>query len=277
MPRPIRWSDDDRFFGPFTYANENRGSRSERRILGAYLDSGDDDERAGCRLRMHLLGHTLIAALPRLFGPARQWVDTSHYEWSKNPNGGYWDVHHRSYGFLFVAGALHVDYGPQTHDSETDRTKIYFLPWRSWRHVRRSFYGLKGEHVATIKDRSRKGLTDAERRAIWDEKEQIEAAAPVASFAFDDFDGERITATTRIEEREWRLGEGKFRWLSIFRKPQIRRSLDIRFSAETGRRKGSWKGGTVGHSIEMKAGELHEAAFRRYCTEHSMTFIGPAA
>ena len=25
------------------------------------------------------------------------------------------------------------------------------------------------------------------------------------------------------------------------------------------------KGGTVGHSIDMLPGELHEAAFRRYC------------
>lgn len=57
----------------------------------------------------------------------------------------------------------------------------------------------------------------------------------------------------------------------------LRRSLDIRFSGETGHRKGSWKGGTVGHSINMLPGELHEAAFHRYCTEHEMTFIGEAA
>lgn len=62
------------------------------------------------------------------------------------------------------------------------------------------------------------------------------------------------------------------------------RNLDLRFSGETGREKGSWKGGTIGTSIEMRPGELHEAAFRRYCDEehraksgkYRITFIGAA-
>ena len=92
-------------------------------------------------------------------------------------------------------------------------------------------------------------------------------------FAFKDFDGEELTARTTIEEREWRFGVGWFAWLSLFRKPKISRYLEIAFSGETGKRKGSWKGGTTGHSIEMLPGELHESAFRRYCTEHDMTFV----
>jgi len=92
--------------------------------------------------------------------------------------------------------------------------------------------------------------------------------------AFRDFDGEELTATTHISEHEWHFGEGQFKWLSLFRRPKISRSLDISFSGETGRRKGSWKGGTTGHSIEMLPGELHYAAFQRYCAEHQMTFIG---
>ena len=54
---------------------------------------------------------------------------------------------------------------------------------------------------------------------------------------------------------------------------------------ETGREKGSWKGGTIGTSIEMLPGELHESAFRRYCDEehraksgkYRIKFIGAAA
>ncbi len=53
------------------------------------------------------------------------------------------------------------------------------------------------------------------------------------------------------------------------------RYLDLDFSAEVGRRKGSWKGGTLGHAIEMVTGEAHEAAFRRYCDQNDLTFIGP--
>lgn len=93
------------------------------------------------------------------------------------------------------------------------------------------------------------------------------AAVPKAIFEFEDYDGKRIKATTHIAEWEWKFGEGSFKWLSIFRKPKIRRSLDIQFSEEVGPEKGSWKGGTIGHSIDMTEGELHESAFRRYCEQ----------
>jgi hypothetical protein len=76
-----------------------------------------------------------------------------------------------------------------------------------------------------------------------------------------------------IQEREWLRGVKAFRWLSRFFYPKIRRSLNLEFHKEVGPRKGSWKGGTIGHSIEMLPGELHEAAFRRYCEKNNMTFI----
>lgn len=156
------------------------------------------------------------------------------------------------------------------HDSTTTKSKGWFIPWRNWRRVRHTLYDLDGDYFSDLPGwgfRHKNG---------WSVRNAIEDACPTAAFEFDDFDGERITATTKIEEREWRLGEGKFKWLSLFRRPKIRRSLDIHFSAETGRRKGSWKGGTIGHSINMRPGELHESAFRRYCSEHEMTFVGRA-
>ncbi len=265
MTKRIRWSDNDRYFGPFTYARDSRHYRPFSVMLG----SGSEDYPE-CRLRLSGFGHTLLIALPAIIKPWRHWVDTSHYGWSDNPSGGYWDEHGTEYGFTLVEGALHLHYGPQTHDSETTKSKCWFLPWRSWRHVRHTLYDLEGAFFADLPKwgfRHKNG---------WEVRNAIEAACPTASFEFDDFDGERITAKTKIEEREWRFGEGKFKWLSLFRRNKISRSLDIQFSAETGERKGSWKGGTIGHSIGMLPGELHEAAFRRYCAEHSMTFVAPA-
>ena len=281
-PLAYRWSDNDRYWWRFTYANENRPDgrgRNERRIFGLYLSSkGEEDDGAFCLLRAHLLGRTLILRLPRLFGTAREWVDTSRYGWSTNPNGGYWDIHERSYGFLFVMGALHVDYGAQTHDSTTDKTWIWSLPWKGWRHVRFSIYGLEGEHIWSQFDRDRPLLGRIDRPdscSWWDRQRTAEDAAPVARFEFLDFDKERLTATTQIHEREWHRGEGRFRWLSWFWPARIERSLSIKFSGETGRRKGSWKGGTIGHSIGMMPGELHQAAFARYAAEHDMTYPPP--
>jgi hypothetical protein len=262
-----RWGDNDYNFGPLTFSFRERW-----RHFALLLSSGCD-EYPGCSIRVSAFGNTMIIGLPQVIKPYVGWHDLSHAEWAKpGPDGrkGYTEIDKREFGFICSNGHLSVKLGRQTMDSSTTQDWGCFLPWRSWRHVRHSFYGLNGEHVATLPDTGksyRLGFGRFEReRAIAD-------ATPTVAFEFADFDGERLIATTRIEEREWRLGEGHFKWLSIFRRPKVDRSLDIRFSGETGKRKGSWKGGTIGHSISMRPGELHEAAFRRYCAENSMKFI----
>lgn len=261
-----RWSDNDRYWGPFTYAH---ASNQDYRSFAVVLSSGDDEDR-GCQFRVSGFGHTVITALPNVVKPWRRWVDTSKYEWSKGEGSGYWDVHRREYGFSFSRSGtigdstfLQVFYGAQTHDSSTTMVWCKFLPWTEWRHVRSSHYGSDGEHYWT-EDKS----MDWQARA-----EKIDACS-AKTFAFKDYDGEELTARTRMMEMEWRFGSGMFKWLSAFRKPIIRRSLDITFSGETGRRKGSWKGGTIGHSIDMLPGELHASAFRRYCDQREMTYLG---
>lgn len=265
----IRWSDSDHYFGPFTYARDRRGYRPYAILLG----SGDGGDYPGCRLRMSAFGHTLILALPPVIKPWKEWVDTSHYEWSKGPGSGYWETGEREYGFTLSEGYLSVALGRVTNDSTTEQRWGYFLPWLQSRHVRHSLYDLDGYLFANIPQRKGRKVLGEAWRNQWEVSRAITDACPTVSFEFDDYDGERTVATTRIEEREWRLGEGWFKWLSLFCSPKNKRSLDIHFSAETGERKGSWKGGTIGHSIDMLPGELHEAAFRRYCDQHSMTFI----
>ena len=259
--KAIRWSDNDRYFGPFTYSSDK-----EYRPFAVVLGSGDGDEHPKCRLRMSALGQTLIVALPAIISPWRKWVDTSRHEWS-GPNGGYWDTGQREYGFSLSDGFLNVSLGRSTNDSSTEQWWGWFLPWTQWRHVRHSFYDSDGQHVWTKLER--KGY-DLERIRM--DQAKIDGV-PTVSFEFTDFDGELLQAETRIEEREWRFGTGYFKWLSIFRKPKISRSLDIRFSGETGKRKGSWKGGTIGSGIDMLSGELHEASFRRYCHKNNMSFM----
>lgn len=269
--RAIRWSGEgDRYFGPFTYTRDRRGYRPFAIMLG----SGDGDDYPGCRLRLSAFGHTLIAALPAIIKPWRRWVEittepTRSQMIAKGRKPGYWDQHENEYGFTVAEGALHWHYGPQTHDSETTKSKCWFYPWREHKCIRHSLYDLQGEFFATLPEwgfRHKNG---------WEVRNAIEAVCPVANFDFLDFDGEKITATTKIEEREWRRGKGVFRLLYLGRN-RIGRSLDLAFSSEVGKSKGSWKGGTIGHGIDMVPGELHEAAFRRYCAENGLTFIGPA-
>ena len=55
-----RWSENDKTFGPFTVAKN--GSYT---AVGVMLDSGDDDDYAGCALKLHCYWATLIVDLPR--------------------------------------------------------------------------------------------------------------------------------------------------------------------------------------------------------------------
>jgi hypothetical protein len=270
----IRWSDDDRYFGPITYAKE-RYSR-----IAILLGSGDDDDYPGCRLRISAGRYTVILALPPIIKPWRRKVYPGA-AWdaatvARLGRDWYYDTHKREYGFSYSEGFLQLRLGRQTHDSSTTQDGGYFLPWTQWRHIRHSLYDLRGEHFWTYPERKRGELGSPGYRNKWTVEKAIEDACPSSTFAFNDYDGEELTATTRIEEREWSFGEGWFKWLSLFRSNKIRRSLDLRFSGETGKRKGSWKGGTIGTGIDMLPGELHESAFRRYCAENNMTFLASA-
>lgn len=258
--RKRRWSHEgDHHIGPLLF-NYSKGYNPWAIIMSS---GSNDRENPGCCVRFQAFGVTLICELPPIVKPWRKWVDTSKYEWaSKDGPGGYWDEHPREYGFRLSDGHLHVNLGAYTHDSETTQDWGCFLPWTQWRHVRHSLYDLDGKHFWTEEEGDVKlGMSR------YDAMHAAREACPTASFAFIDYDDEEGIAKTRIEEREWHFGTGYFKWLSLFRRPKIHRSLDIEFSGETGPEKGSWKGGTTGTSIEMRPGELHEAAFARYCAE----------
>jgi len=66
-------------------------------------------------------------------------------------------------------------------------------------------------------------------------------------------------ATVKVVEREWR--RRWLMWTSLFN--QVVRVIDVSFDKEVGERTGSWKGGTVGCSYEMKPNELPYECLRR--------------
>lgn len=265
--RAARWSDNDRYLGPFTFAWGDY-----YRTFAICLRSSDDEDRA-TTFRLSVGRLSFLSVLPGwVIRPERkkvypQWDEATVARLGRD---WYWDITPREYSIGVSEGHLSIHYGRVTHDSSTEQQWGCFLPWTQWRHIRRSFYDLEGKHFWSE--------IDAETRAVnklggkvpgerWDIIRKWEEMCPKAVFRIRDHDGEEIEATTHIEELEWRFGTGSFKWLSLFRRPKIRRTLDISFSAETGPEKGSWKGGTMGTGIEMMPGEDHEAAFRRYCDE----------
>ncbi len=276
-----RLCDDQRQFGPVTYGRA--GWKATRFV---WSSGGGDADAARNHLTVYAFGWVARMYLPNILAPFRikhfaaSWDAATVARMGRN---FYFETFPREYGFSLSDGFLQLFLGAQTHDSDTTQSWCKHLPWTQWRFDRESIYGLNGELLWQQTERDRR----AEREAGGHPFVGFFAAKRAAQrtvFVMTDYDGERIEATTLIEQREYLFGEGWFKWLSIFRPRRIRRSLDIEFSAQVGPEKGSWKGGTLGHGIEMLPGELHEAAFRRYCEqEHTskyrrfqITFVGRA-
>ena len=241
---------------------------------GIYLNSGCD-EWPGCRLNLRVPGWWVTFRLPPVIRPIRTWRDLEPmlgkpgYQWLKpGPDGryGYAETFAREYSLSYGERYVHVRYGRQTMDSSTDKSWCKELPWLAWRFVRHTLYDLDGVSILD--------LENAETKLSYSARDTAQRDQPSAYFEFADYDGERIKVRCRIEEREWRRGTGWFRWLAWLSSPEKSRSLDLDFSSEVGRRKGSWKGGTTGHSVSIGIGEAPESAFRRYCDAHDLTFIG---
>lgn len=222
----------EKSLGPFTISRWHKS-------ISARLTSGDGED-PGTELVFTCFGRALIIRLPDFLKPAGD--DPREYGFNLFDQGN-------GYDFFFLY------FGPQTCDSLTRKSWHKFLPWKEWTIIRSSIYRPDGSRFYTRdeKERSYDGYFKAKKDC------------PASTFEFLDYDGEKITATCLTEEREWTRGDGWFSWLKYFFENKVRRSLDISFSAEVGPQKGSYKGGILGHGIEMLPGENQEAAFRRYC------------
>ena len=262
-----RLTDDEKRIGPLRY-----GTTTSWRPWRLTLEShGGDDGENWNTLNAYLFGYVFSLYLPRIIQPWRQKVIAKSWDAETVKRLGrnwYWDVERREYGFCLSEGHFILYFGIQPGDSTRDQDWSCFLPWTQWRFVRFSLYNPDGSHF----------WTEMEEHLGFDVyalQRNAESRVPKVVFKFRDFDGEEITATTHIEEREWLFGEKWCSWLSLFRAPKIRRSLNIQFSSEVGCDKGSWKGGTLGHGITMLPNETPELAFRRYCAQEHRSKSGP--
>ena len=175
----------------------------------------------------------------------------------------------RQYGFSMWDDSCFFYYGIYNDDWRSDdrrwnsKIKIWNYPWTERRRVRYDFYNPDGTYFTSANDKPT-GAIDF--NAI----RQAENAVPKTVFTFNDYDGKLITATTHIIETEYRYGVGLWKFIMpLFRKNEVHRRLEISYDQEVGSEKGSWKGGTLGHSIEMRPGDTPLSAFTRYGTQET--------
>jgi hypothetical protein len=141
---------------------------------------------------------------------------------------------------------LHLNWGKHT--------KLVDLPW-AWTHVRTSVFlydGTWGQQVSILDN------TFEDKRA--------KETHPY-HYLLNDGTVQTVDATISVREMEWR-----WKWLKSLPWPRlVRRTIEVEFSDEVGERRGSWKGGCLGCSYEMKRLEepketlLRMQRERRFC------------
>jgi hypothetical protein len=256
-----RLTNDDRHFGPITYG---RTSWNPIRLVWSSGGDGDCDKTENS-LTAYGFGWVCRLRLPNVLQPyrikhmAKTWDAATVARLGRD---WYYETFPREYGFSLSDGFLQLFLGPQTHDSISTKDWCIHLPWTQWRYVRKSLYDPDGTHFWTEWSRQRAKGIDG-----YAEQRDAKGRVPKVKFTFLDFDRELITVTAHIEEMEWRYGDKWCSFLSLFRPARVRRYLSLEFDKEVGPEKGSWKGGTLGHSIEMLPGESCESAVRRYCDQ----------
>lgn len=231
-------------------------------IMNPFDDYCDDH----CLLHVEFFKNSIWYKIPKIFKPRKKWVDLTDRDWAtpdKDGHKGYFNNIRRKYGFSMTNENIFIYYGIQpmcwiaNDPKNSDHTKLYNWPWNETRRVRYDFYDLNGNYFCSANDNENGSVNF---KSIEDARNMV----PKVKFKFNDFDGEEIIAECYIEEMEWRYGTGLFKWLRYIRKPIIRRTLDLSFNQEIGYEKGSWKGGTIGHAIDLLPNEEPIEAFLRY-------------
>lgn len=152
-----------------------------------------------------------------------------------------------SWGFSTLDGTIHLSWG--------DATKIVHLPWSDWVHV---------SHTVMRPDRSFVPFVGS-----WEEKQPYRPDGKEPDgrhtethpyhYLLRNGEVQHVDATISVERREWRLRW--LRWTPWFAK--VRHSIDVGFSDEVGERAGSWKGGTVGCSYDLRPNETPRECLMR--------------
>jgi hypothetical protein len=101
-----------------------------------------------------------------------------------------------------------------------------------------------------LKDDTWAHETKGNRKEFWRDEWKEKQKSWTYNYT-DSYDGEVIPTTIYVDEREWR--PKGLQWTKLF--ATIHKTIDIHFSKECGKRKGSWKGGTTGCGYELLPNE----------------------
>lgn len=200
------------------------------------------DDRSRWSVTIGLALFTIYLSMPFL-----NWLNR---DLSEDGESGFGDT----WGFSYRFGR---EWGESLHLNWGGRCKIVHMPW-SMIWVRTSYLAADGNWLHE-KSSDPKDFTD---HWHW-KKNEVEPAqwreAYPYSYTLKNGTVQNCTATVTVDEMEWR--RRGWPWSKVGRK--VRQYIDITFDAEVGERAGSWKGGVLGCSYDLRPGETPLQCLRR--------------
>lgn len=156
----------------------------------------------------------------------------------------YGDCDEPTYGIQIHDNTLWIMRGGNGNMGGGNRWWTWDLPFFTWEHMRHQIEckdGVMRDSKSIEKDENGNWISAYENPLI-----------NVMEYEYtDSYDGEKIPCKFWVEEREWR--PKWLTWTGLFK--HVRRNIEIEFSKEVGKGKGSWKGGALGCGYEIKPGE----------------------
>ena len=153
------------------------------------------------------------------------------------------------WGIWICDGVVFIEHGGKGNWGG-NKTKSFDLPFFTWKHMC---------HLVETKDgkmTDSKELGSENPYIFYGDDEKVRKHDRIY---VDPYDGEKVNCHFWKEYREWR--PKWLTWTSLFAKK--RNYIEIEFDNEVGSRKGSWKGGVMGTSYDMKPHESAVECFER--------------
>uniref|UniRef100_UPI0037C0CCC9 hypothetical protein n=1 Tax=Flavobacterium sp. TaxID=239 RepID=UPI0037C0CCC9 len=241
-----RLCNDEKKIGKWFSYGTTSSSDNLYQIL--YSTDVDEDERSGHNtltiyFRKFICRLTLLEFVkPYQVKVQASWDEATVKRLGRDHYFLYFDY---EYGFRISYDFAQLFYGLQGDghygfpSNLKEKRKSAFIPWNSYRHIRHEVYDCDNQLVYEEKQ-------DKNNREDWDLQYKATQACKKKTFKVRDHDGEEVLIDTHIEVREWKRGEGWFKWLSFFMKGIYRRTMELSIRTELGNRKDTWKGGIRG-------------------------------
>lgn len=233
--------------------------RSKSPIVWINLSSGDDEYIPGCRLSFKTFNRILALRLPT-------WIlkpDRGEKQLDNGEKIRYCIERQYSISLSYNIGFLNIHYGRiETPDYTDDKRVSFNLHFLEERLTAK--YSLNNDKTIfkTLEPKAYK---------LGDEILETDVDYPPIKFLFTKKNKGVLEASCKITKRIWQKGTHNFEWMSRFCKPRLHTVMEINFSEEIFVGRGMAYGETTNFISEEETGEQ---AFKRYCLNNSLTFIG---